>query len=59
MTDKKQDKKQDKKYFLHNNTRIIITEHFQNKGKTITGIIKEAVAKEAKLTPSQKVLISV
>jgi len=53
------DKKQDKEYFLHNNTRIIITEHFQNKGKTITEIIKEAVAKEAKLTPSQKVIISV
>lgn len=33
----------EKKYFIHNKTRIIITEHFNENGKPLSEIIEDAV----------------
>ena len=34
---------EEKKYFIHNKTRIIITEHFNENGKPLEEIIEEAI----------------
>ena len=37
-----------KQYFIHNGTKIIIEEHFNEHGKSLGDIIKESLSREAK-----------
>ena len=37
-----------KQYFIHNRTKIIISEHFNKHGKSLEDVIKDAVSREAK-----------
>lgn len=37
-----------KQYFIHNSVKIIVTEHFNNNGKSFEDIIKDAIVRDAK-----------
>lgn len=43
------EQKNNKQYFIHNGVKIIITEHFNDNGKSIEDVIKDAVLREAQL----------
>ena len=43
------EQKNNKQYFVHNGVKIIITEHFNENGKSIEDVIKDAVIREAQL----------
>ena len=40
--------KEEKKYFIHNKTRIIITEHFNENGKPLVEVIEDAIKRSCK-----------
>ncbi len=50
--------KDDKQYFIHNGTKIIITEHFNKHGQSLEEIIKDAVNREAKSTVTKEQITS-
>lgn len=50
--------KNNKQCFIHNGTRIIISEHFNEHGKSLEEIIKDAVSREAKSTPIKESVTS-
>ena len=45
---KKIEEKEEKKYFIHNKTRIIITEHFNENGKPLSEVIEDAIKRSCK-----------
>lgn len=40
------EQKDDKHYFMHNSTKIVISEHFNERGKSLKEVIKNAIYKE-------------
>lgn len=48
------EQKNDKQYFIHNGTKIVITEHFNEHGKSLEDVIKDAVSREAKSTTAKE-----
>lgn len=43
------EEKEEKKYFIHNKTRIIITEHFNENGKPFAEVIEDAIKRNSKI----------
>ena len=46
--------KEEKKYFIHNKTRIIITEHFNENGKPFMEIVEKAIERNGSVPDSPK-----
>lgn len=42
------EQKNTKQYFVHNGLKIIITEHFNEDGKSLEDVIKEAIIRDSK-----------
>ena len=47
---KRIEEKEEKKYFIHNKTRIIITEHFNENGKPLEEIIENAIKRSCNVS---------
>ncbi len=47
-----------KQYFIHNGTKIVISEHFNEHGKSLEDVIKDAVSREAKSTSTKEPITS-
>lgn len=47
-----------KQYFIHNGTKIVISEHFNEHGKSLEDVIKDAINREAKSTSTKEPITS-
>lgn len=52
------EQKSEKQYFIHNGTKIVITEHFNEHSKSLEEVIKDAVSREAKSTTTKEQITS-
>lgn len=46
--------KNNKQYFVHKGLKIIITEHFNESGKSFEDIIKDAIIRDARTTVNEQ-----
>lgn len=51
-------KQNNKQYFIHNGTKIIISEHFNEHGKSLEDVIKDAISREAKSISTKEPITS-
>lgn len=52
------EQKNDKQYFIHNGTKIVISEHFNENGKSLEEVIKDAVSRDARTITTKEQITS-
>lgn len=46
--------KNNRQYFVHNGVKIIITEHFNENGKSFEDIIKDAIIRDSRTSATEQ-----